>query len=594
MFLIEFLITKKKNMFIGDRMKNNLFVSVILFCTINLAQLSGTINFGNKYATINLSMGSSFYNNSSSLIVNVTSEHDNWSYLLGNIITFSKGNLECENFEVGNSSILWQNAPNIVLHSNTTLSNTWYFSGTNKLNGNCHILDLSSNGNLILQPGAKLYINDIHIRGLGDSYNKGRIVFMDDDSQLWFCNASVELVNDVTTTIGGIYVNGPTTWIIKEHNWKFDQNASLTVDGVTLWKDPAGIVNYGDVKFGIGEEANYLALIESGTIKTLANLDILSSDTTYLLSISPLIYSFHHVFSPGYNTIGSQITWFKEGFTLPAGATLFIEDPIFIFGPIILNDTGILYLDDHLHFSSDLTFTSGGLIEGNGYTLILEGNTTLAGNKILRFIGDIIVDGLNNKFILDESAQIAIDNNVSVTLRNMTIKNLQDSTNKGLSLSEGSTLCLQNVKIELANNYTFTAGTIFFYNDVTISGSTSFIYQSAQNSFISEQTQLLFERGTKFIYDPQSTTNKNLIVMIDETSWLYLDAADLQSTATALQLTKGTLLLDSQVTISSSGPTISQAITFGDGINANNDLNIIILPGATLQVHGPLNYLNVT
>jgi len=538
-------------------MKNNLFVCFILLCITNFTQLSGEISFSNKYATINLSGGSSFRNNSSNLIIDGIIAKDNGSSLLGKTITFSKGNLECENFETANTPVLWQNAPNIVLSSNTTLSNTWYFSGTNKLNGNCHILDLSSNGNLILQPGAKLYINDIHIRGLGDSYNKGRIVFMDDNSQLWFCNASVELVNNITTTIGGIYVNGPTTWILKEHNWRFDQTASLTVDGVTLWKDPAGIVNYGDVKFGAGNEANYLSLIESGTIKALANLDTLSSDTTYLLSISPLMFDYHYVFAPGSSTIGSRITWFKKGFTLPAGATVFIEDPIFIFGPIILNNTGILHLDNNIYLSSDFTFTSGGIISGNGFALNLDGNITLTDDNILTFSTDTILDGHGHKFIFGNNAQLLIDSNVTLTIRNMTFKNTFSAISKMAirCLDWYGKLVLENVKFEFNDDFEFNMGQLFINNDVIITGTSKFIYTSVLHSYICQHSCLYFDYGTTFFYAP-ATTDKNLIVMIDNTSDLYLNGATLQTTHTGLRLTKGSLFLDNDVTLSSAATLI--------------------------------------
>ena len=90
--------------------------------------------------------------------------------------------------------------------------------------------------------------------------------------------------------------------------------------------------------------------------------------------------------------------------------------------------------------------------------------------------------------------------------------------------------------------------------------------------------------------------------MTDRTSKIYLNGCSLYSTPTGLQLTKGTLIVDHKNylynqdgEINGSGPaatSVSQAITFGDG-NADNDLNIEIMPGGNIELmSGRLLYQN--
>jgi hypothetical protein len=80
--------------------------------------------------------------------------------------------------------------------------------------------------------------------------------------------------------------------------------------------------------------------------------------------------------------------------------------------------------------------------------------------------------------------------------------------------------------------------------------------------------------------------------MVDQSSQLKVDGSTIYSTPTGLQLINGTVLFDNLVTISSSGVVPSEAITFGDGIVAD-DLMVNILSAAEVNVYGQLEYKNV-
>jgi len=163
------------------------------------------------------------------------------------------------------------------LFKDTTLHSNWIFTGSTFLNGNGAVLDLNSTGSIIIDYASNLYLSNITLKGLRD----GLLIFRDDDSQIYMSNVNIELDEVVTLTIGGIYINGPSTFMLKNYDWTFDQNASLTIDGVTLWKDPLDSTVGGDIKFGTGEQINYLSLLANGTIKT-ATSSALSLDTADL------------------------------------------------------------------------------------------------------------------------------------------------------------------------------------------------------------------------------------------------------------------------------------------------------------------------
>lgn len=88
-------------------------------------------------------------------------------------------------------------------------------------------------------------------------------------------NVTILLAGNQTTDEGCIFVKGPATWVIKDFDWLFDANGTLTVDCVTLWKDGAGADTIGEISF---TDSNLFSSVSSGTIKCVgeAGTEILS------------------------------------------------------------------------------------------------------------------------------------------------------------------------------------------------------------------------------------------------------------------------------------------------------------------------------
>lgn len=214
-----------------------------------------------------------------------------------------------------NGSLLFKNALDIELNGNIDLTGTWTFSGICSLHGNGAIIDLIKGGKIILDPNAVLYLDDVFVKGLGDSY--GKFVFGNRNAQIRSSNSTFRLQGDYLIDIGGIYVEGPTTFAIDGNTWTFDLKGSLTVDGVTLWLDtldatcfpghetlnaPKPIFdgmtwNGPNLDFDI--KSGHLTLINRGTVKEVVDRSIagdspetcglLDGDVTTSLSLNQCV-----------------------------------------------------------------------------------------------------------------------------------------------------------------------------------------------------------------------------------------------------------------------------------------------------------------
>jgi len=133
------------------------------------------------------------------------------------------------------NSLYFNNAVDLALSGSVDLTGTWTFGGTSVINGHGCVLDMRHGGQLIVDNNATLFLNDIHITGLGDT--AGKIVMRNGNSAVRVSNGTFKLNDNVTTDQGTFYVYGPSTFQLGPENWTFNGNSNLTVDGTTLWLD---------------------------------------------------------------------------------------------------------------------------------------------------------------------------------------------------------------------------------------------------------------------------------------------------------------------------------------------------------------------
>ena len=306
-------------------------------------------------------------------------------------------------------------------------------------------------------------------------------------------------------------------------------------------------------------------------------------NTSNAFSSAFKIYETHQVYTD--DALEQNYVFYKAGFTVSGGKTLTINTRTPVMGEINLSDTGILQLGGALYVASDAYLTNGGIIDGNGHSLVLSCNFTIPEGQVLQITGDTIINGHGTTITLEPHAQIIVDNNVTVTIKNARIKNTRNGRVDpmiGIAGSAGR-LALQNCELALRGDYYFDNGHLFIHDDVIISGTSSFVYTCSHHSYIECAGTWGFDKRTKFLYDPRVSDN-SLIHMQNGTSCLFLNGSMLQAGDMGLRLSKGCLYFDNNVTLSC--PT--STIIFGDSRLPDGDLDVHVLASARVEVTGSI------
>lgn len=220
---------------------------------------------------------------------------------------------------------------------------------------------------------------------------------------------------------------------------------------------------------------------------------------------------------------------------------------------------------------------------------------TIFNEPPVNFTGESSLNGRGHALSFASTFSLAILPNASLLFKDIILDDM--SSGKIVLVDSTSTVSFQNVMLALDGDYTFDTGTFEILNDLVISGDGhTFIYESSQVSTILGKAlpnvtanefgfcgSLILNPGVTFQYNA-STANR--LVLEDATAKIIMQSATLEA-ATAFELTKGTLQVDGVSSL-----VATSGITFGDSTAANN-LNVEILPAATLEVTGQLTNKNV-
>lgn len=184
-------------------------------------------------------------------------------------------NLPASSNSAWTGDLTFQNALDLTLNGSLRLDGSWKFQNNSVLQGNGAVLDLSNGGQLIIDTGATLQVNNLVIKGVGAS--AGQIVFNDAAGQMLLSDSLLALTDSYTLDQGTVYVQGPTTFALGRHDLTFGSNANLTVDGSSLWLDyldapvnPGTIYAPKDIVTDLASDiaAGRLSLTNRGTIKS--------------------------------------------------------------------------------------------------------------------------------------------------------------------------------------------------------------------------------------------------------------------------------------------------------------------------------------
>jgi hypothetical protein len=149
-----------------------------------------------------------------------------------------------------------------------------------------------------------------------------------------------------------------------------------------------------------------------------------------------------------------------------------------------------------------------------------------------------------------------------------------------------------NVELILDGNYSFTQGKFNVIRELDVVGNGyRFVYGTDQISTVSTNSTFFLDTGLTFSYSPR-IANKTLLQFMDNTSSLALNSATFHTTTTALNFTRGKVLIDGRSYLSNAGRVNAEAIQFGDGVSSVNNMAIEWLPAANLELIGGIALLN--
>jgi hypothetical protein len=318
----------------------------------------------------------------------------------------------------------------------------------------------------------------------------------------------------------------------------------------------------------------------------------------------------HFIFKNGLNFgIFNTVTWDADG----------LVNGLITIPP----NTAALTLVNDLRLGSTVAFVSGATINGGGKRIVMGGDIQLdQGIALGSDLTDLTIDG--NGHTLKVIGVSILGNAGTLTLKNMTL--VYDNTGPtNYYLFRQGNYILENVKIRCVP-YSGSYATLFseissgVTANLTIRGKVVIespgmpivVCTTAINRvmnvpiFIEKNSSLTIEKNTVLALCNQPGPTCS-ISMTDRTSVLHLNGCDFYtstdgSTLTALNLTKGSLVLENKVRIFNSlvslGGTftpsgintdMTKAFILGDG-TAANDVDVRVLGAAYATVYGCMKY----
>jgi hypothetical protein len=498
---------------------------------------------------------------------------------------------------------------NLLLTGFTNMSGTWTFSGTSNastLNGSGSILDLTTGGVITVDTDHTLYINDLHIKGLGRT--RGGNINIKTGGILQLSNVTLELAGSYEVTSGTIVISGSNCTLIAKNHDKFiiaGLNTVLCVDGVAMLYDPlgttplnpnpfstnsGGTITYknggiirasysldggGSIEFSIPTSIGTEQLLENHTLTANATITFLNENPEVPKSITldgrGLYIQFNY-------TCGKFIT-LQENLTVTLQNTMLKDfDPAlvnfqgdgstkskFIFGENVVVGLG----NDLFTPTIPFNFIGNSTLRGNGTTLTLDRahmlTTDLAGS---------ILTVKNIKLVLiDADAVECLDDNAKITLQDSEIM----MRNTGISFAKG------NLDI---NGYVFLSG----MDPTTPKTSATFTFSSS--GFFTVQTASIFQLDNRanFFYNPNVQndinnlqTAKRHLRLIDPSATLSLSTSNITTGEMGLALDYGRLLINGQTTLYTS-------FIPGAEVEFGSALSVELAPGGILDIEGALMY----
>lgn len=305
--------------------------------------------------------------------------------------------------------------------------------------------------------------------------------------------------------------------------------------------------------------------------------------------------------------------WFKNGFALEDATTTCSFDSVFpVSGDIYLNG-GNLYLAGDLILRNMTSWCTSGNIYGDNYLVDfcssvtglgsvdqdqvftnaqISINSDLIVSGSVTFCGECMVDGNGKRILLGEDGCLLIDSRSTVTFKDIYIDGIAEG--KICCLDDSSEITLDDVRWIQDGDYSFTKGSIRFFNNVDFAGSHTFFYQSCQTSTVDTHSFWNIFQGLRLsIGRSGGLDSPEPLYFADATSVMKLENCCLSVTSSGMRLTRGLMILDRGVEMEVHSTDSSHGLIVGDG-SLENDMEFRFHPGArVLFSKGHIVYDNI-
>ncbi len=389
-----------------------------------------------------------------------------------------------------------------------------------------------------------------------------------------FCTKQDFLLEDISIK----YESGALSVVMDGVSLNY-KNCAISLDGVKFTMDAQ---RYNDYTFLLGGDQNVfikegtfpLAIVAVGEGNDLSGNGNLSGPI-FVQGNSEL----------DFNIYGSVL----YGITLIGGSMNLNGD--LEFGPsAAIQGSGVVRLGNNDIFlgTQDLMWTSTVYWDSNGGIIDLNSNIYLTSKWT--FSGNTMLNCKNNMIIIQPTGSIDIERGSTLTFKNMRLGGLFGTNMQ--CLDDSGTIVFNGGKSKIFGDYSFEKGRFMVTDDFEIRGDYIFSYNSSQQSVIGKCSLFSLYPGITFSYNPP-TDNRDLIKLSCESEFC-MDDATLHSTTTGMRFRCGVFRVSGDCCIESDATIKSEGVTFGDGVNVENDTMIDILPNGTLELRsGYLVYKNL-
>lgn len=216
--------------------------------------------------------------------------------------------------------------------------------------------------------------------------------------------------------------------------------------------------------------------------------------------------------------------------------------------------------------SKDTVWTSTLDWQSNGGIIKMNANVTLNGHWTLH--GDCAIIGNGNVLDFEKIGAITVAGGVHLTLKDMRIINIVDSSI--MLAGDTSKLTLDNVTWVQAEDFEHDKGSIEFKNVVNFNGPYQFKINSAITNTVSYNTSWCIAPGMELLLGKQGPMGAQPLYFEDGSSTLRLNNCLFTVNEYGMSLTRGHILCTGDVVVDIHSTSTQNGLFLGDGTDTGN------------------------